>query len=340
VEPSPTDDSVYKVEGGGYFPNYTRSEEGLSWRVGSSAFLPAPFGEQQLVAIPSFFLPDQKLSFVDVSRLYKGYYCVVSSRFRLNKILPGLTLYTSKRWIGKEDWSHLPIEPNDGGMGGGNLVANQIMEYMALRNKSIFVPLTSLEVARVVNVPVRIVEQYLYRLPDIFMWKQVTSGRHEWIRRLDLYYRLPDDSLSYVDALQKLVVDRELRTSVGFGYFSEFISLNGIYPSFYFKDGVSVLTLKSSSPFVRDLTVDGDVEKNPGPCSICSVENKTVINGLCFFCYSSLSARTQRNKVRNLVREEMDDFIFIEEKRLGRKLNTAEIGDAYSNIIRRKSRKD
>jgi len=80
----------------------------------------------------------------------------------------------------------------------------------------------------------------------------------------------------------------------------------------------------TSSTYVKDLTVDGNVELNPGPCSFCFRDDNTVINGMCGTCYSWFSTRSKRNKQRNPVQEKIDLAVFIKEKELGRRLTYAE----------------
>jgi len=246
IEKSEEDDFCFRTIGQGYISPKNRSETGISWDPGQGAFIPSLLSFQTLRSLPVFDVgPEMDIRLVDVTDLKGGFYCIASSTQNLKKAIPGFSAYLSKRWIGREDWSHLPIEPNDGGYGAGDAVAAQIMEFLSLqperpgKKKSA----SSFEIAKALNVPIRTVEQYCYRLPDIFQWKQVESGYHEWIRRLDLDCMLPDGSMSYARAIEKLRKFGHVPCKGGFGHFHTFLLLNGIMVNLKLKAEFQILYL-------------------------------------------------------------------------------------------------
>jgi len=242
LQSSPDDDFCYHTRDHGYLSPSARLEVGLSWDPGAGAFVPSLMGTQTLRSLPVFDAgPDFDVKLIDVTDLPPGFYCVAASRQNLRKVIPGFAPYLTKRWIGREDWSHLPIEAHDGGYGGGDMVAAQIIEYLSLRPKRDGLRIacaSSFEIASVLNTPIRTIEQYCYRLPDIFQWRQVQSGSHEWIRRLDLDMRLPDGSLTYLRALEILTKTGKVSCRGSFGHFHTLMLLNGIMVKLKMKNGI------------------------------------------------------------------------------------------------------
>jgi len=223
TQPSVTNTFVYESKNG-YLPPQVRSESGVSWSPGIDSFFPGPIGVQKLKTLPLFEL--STCSFIDVSTLPSGFHCVASSQKTLMDAIPGMSMFFKKRWTGSANWSHLPIEPNDGGLGGGNMIAQQIVEYLHFRSRLVTQPLTSYEIARSIAIPVRIVEQYCYRLPDVYQWLCVSPGLHQWVLRCDIVNRLPDGSLSYLEAIEKYRMEGKVKCRGGFGHFHTFMLIN------------------------------------------------------------------------------------------------------------------
>jgi len=223
TEKSATSTFVYESRNG-FFPHQSRSESGVSWSPGIDSFFPGPIGVQRLKTLPVF--EQSTCAFIDISTLPAGFHCVASSQKSLMDSIPGMSMFFKKRWTGSTNWSHLPIEPNDGGLGGGNMVAQQIVEYLHFRSKLVTQPLTTYEIARSIAIPARLVEQYCYRLPDVFQWCRVSPGLHQWVLRCDIVNRLPDGSLSYLEAMEKYRTEGKVRCRGGFGHFHSFMLNN------------------------------------------------------------------------------------------------------------------
>jgi len=230
-----TDDTdyCYVLESGVVFPKSSRSESAIAYRWDGTNVLPSPFSRLEVVTLPLYTYDTMK--YIDVTSLKQKIvlpgrwpvtWCIASSKENLMKMIPELTAYISKRWIGRKEWSHLPIEQQDGGLGSGSVLASQIREYLRHRSQIVFTPVTTYEISNALNAPVRTVEMYCYRIPEIMMWRQAILGYIEWVHLSDLYIHLPDNSMSYKKAVERLRMGEIIISPLDFGGFRTFLAIN------------------------------------------------------------------------------------------------------------------
>jgi len=241
---SERDDLIFKSDNF-YFNRKSRTEDGLSWQPYGQSFLPKPFGRQALQTLPIFSFRDG-LTYIDVSSLSPGMHCVASSKENLFKVIPELYAYTSKKWFGRDEWSHIPIESHDGGLGGGNNIATQIIDVLRFHNKTSFQPMSSYDISSILGYSTATIEIYCYRLPDVYQWAVKKKGYHQWIHREDLKIKLIDGLSTYQTALENLVTYGCIRSKYGFGYFHEFALINNINLHLVREEGEYLLRLWTS----------------------------------------------------------------------------------------------
>jgi len=226
-------DYRYVLESGVVFPKESRSESAIAYRWDGTNVLPSPFSRLEVVTLPLYTY--NTMRYIDVTSIKQKVvqldrlpitWCIASSKENLMKMIPELSAYISKRWIGRKEWSHLPIEQQDGGLGSGSVLASQIREYLRYRSQIVFTPVTTYEISNALNAPVRTVEMYCYRIPEIMMWKQAILGFIEWVHLSDLFVHLPDNSMSYKKAIERLRMGEILISPLDFGGFKTFLAIN------------------------------------------------------------------------------------------------------------------
>lgn len=193
---------------------------GVLWRTMTNEVLSPTTQHDGFMTIPVY--STRKGSYIDIGPFQNGLSFIAKDKKSMVDSIPGIYRYISRNWAGMLTWSQWHLDADDGGFSSKDVLTHRITSILSSRvylegDKG----QTVYSIAHIADVPVRVVREYLLRIPEAVMWSQQVGFYEEWAWGPGMIER--EGRVSWYEVVQKarqkesvVVKSRQLRSILQF----------------------------------------------------------------------------------------------------------------------------